>query len=266
MKQCTMDARGGRAVSPNRDQGVDIPRHRLPKHVAIIMDGNNRWAKRQGLNHRAGYRAGIESLSNVMLECARYGIEVLSLFAFSSENWRRPIREVNDLMELFFLSLRSEVEKIHRNGIRLRIIGDIQALSKPIQKRIKHAELLTKHNTRATLIIAANYGGQWDITQAAKQIAHKMQLGVLNPEDVNGTIFQQHLVTAEFAVPDLLIRTGGEYRISNFMLWQLAYTELYFTDVLWPDFTCESLQSALLDYSIRQRRFGRTSEQIVMSE
>lgn len=244
-----------------------IPSNKLPRHITIIMDGNNRWAKRNKLKHIAGgHRAGVQAVRKIIECCRDYKIEVLSLFAFSSENWQRPKAEVNALMELFLLALRREVKKLHKHGIRLKVIGDTSAFSQTLQTSIKKAEQLTADNTRVTLLIAANYGGQWDITQAAQQLAKKVQAGTISPEDITEDALQQHLSTAGIPSPDLLIRTSGEHRISNFMLWQCAYSELYFTDTLWPDFNRDAFHQALLSYASRQRRFGQTSEQVLSHE
>lgn len=234
-----------------------IPAERLPQHIAVIMDGNNRWAKRNKLKHIAsGHRAGIKAV-RVIIECCRdYNIKILSLFAFSSENWGRPENEVNALMELFLLTLRQEVKALHKNGICLKIIGDISAFSPAIQKSVAEAESLTCNNDKITLVIAANYGGQWDIAQSARQLASKVQSGEFTPDQITEEMLQKHLTTGDISPPDLLIRTSGEHRLSNFMLWQSAYTELYFTDTLWPDFNRETFQQAILSYASRQRRFG----------
>ncbi|MCL6416381.1 polyprenyl diphosphate synthase [Aestuariirhabdus sp. Z084] len=234
----------------------------VPRHVAIIMDGNNRWAKKRLLPGIAGHRAGVEAVRRVIEACDKYGIEVLTLFAFSSENWQRPEEEVRGLMGLFLQMLKKETRRLHKNQIRLRVLGDTSAFSDEIQQHIREAEALTADNARVTLAIAANYGGQWDITQAARHLAEQVKQGQLEPEQISAEMFQQHLCTAELPLPDLCIRTGGDHRISNFMLWQFAYSELYFSSALWPDFGHQHLRDALLDYSGRQRRFGMSSEQI----
>ncbi|MBB5322594.1 isoprenyl transferase [Marinobacter oulmenensis] len=233
-----------------------------PRHVAIIMDGNNRWAKAHKLKGVAGHKAGVDSVKAVVETCAREGVEVLTLFAFSSENWRRPKDEVSALMRLFLIALEREVRKLHRNNLRLRMIGDRSAFSPAIQDHMAKAEELTRHNTGMTLVIAANYGGHWDITQATQAVARQVQSGELSPADITEDVIQQHLSIGDLPMPDLLIRTAGEQRISNFLLWHLAYTEFYFSQVYWPDFKAEQMREALLAYSGRKRRFGQTDDQI----
>lgn len=233
-----------------------------PRHVAIIMDGNNRWAKARRLKGVAGHKAGVDAVKSVVETCAREGIEVLTLFAFSSENWRRPKDEVSALMKLFVFALEREVKKLHRNEIRLRIIGDRSAFTPTLQELMANAEQLTRNNTRMTLVIAANYGGHWDIVQATRQVAEKVKEGLLQPSDITDDLIQQHLSIGDLPLPDLMIRTAGEQRISNFMLWHLAYTELYFSPVFWPDFKQDEMHKALQSYAGRQRRFGQTDDQI----
>ncbi|MFT6917069.1 MAG: undecaprenyl diphosphate synthase [Motiliproteus sp.] len=235
---------------------------RLPQHVAIIMDGNNRWAKSRRLPSLAGHKAGVDAVRAVVDGCARYGIESLTLFAFSSENWRRPPTEVAGLMELFMLALKSEVKKLHKNDIRLLVVGDKRHFNKRLQERIADAERLTANNSGLTLNIAANYGGQWDILQAAKTLALQVQQGRLEIDGMTESLFAEQLSLAGQPLPDLCIRTGGEQRISNFLLWQFAYAELYFSSAYWPDFDCTALEAAFEDFSQRQRRFGKTSEQV----
>lgn len=232
------------------------------RHVAIIMDGNNRWARQRGLPGVAGHRAGVEAVRAVVETCARNGVEVLTLFAFSSENWRRPADEVGALMRLFLMALKREVRKLHRNNIRLRIIGDRSRFSDVLREHMDAAELLTRDNTGMTLVVAVNYGGQWDIAQAAQALAAKVLKGELRPEDITPELMQAHVCLGDLPMPDLCIRTGGEQRISNFLLWQFAYTEFYFSDVFWPDFKHEEMKRALEAYSRRQRRFGQTDEQL----
>ncbi len=234
----------------------------IPKHVAIIMDGNGRWAQKRGSPRITGHKAGVETVRSVIQTCADKGIEVLTLFAFSSENWRRPKKEVSLLMSLFLAALQREVKKLHKNGVRLKIIGDVSAFGKKIQEQIKKSEKLTKDNKTLVLNIAANYGGQWDITQAVKSLAEKIESGQLKAEDITSDLISQNLSMSDLPEPDLFIRTGGEQRISNFLIWQLAYSELYFTDTLWPDFDRQAFQNALDSFAGRQRRFGHTSEQI----
>ncbi|MGI9274257.1 MAG: polyprenyl diphosphate synthase [Endozoicomonas sp.] len=239
-----------------------IPLEKLPRHVAIILDGNNRWAKKRRLPGLAGHRAGVNAVRTIVEACGDYGIDVLTLFAFSSENWNRPQKEVDGLMELFLRALRRETKKLKRNNIRLKVIGDISDFSPAIQQHIIEAEQATADDAKVTLIIAANYGGMWDISQATRKIARKVESGELSSDQVNETVIEQHLSTAGLPAPDLLIRTSGEQRISNFLLWQCAYSEFYFTDTLWPDFDRGEFHKALLDYEGRQRRFGKTSEQV----
>ncbi len=230
----------------------------MPQHIAIIMDGNGRWAKRRLMPRVAGHRKGVEALRGVIRACAERGVSHLTVFAFSSENWRRPQEEVTLLMELFMRALENEVARLHENGIRFRVIGDLTGFSERIQALIRDAEALTRNNARLTFTVAANYGGRWDIVQAVKKL---MAEGVA-ADDVNEAALTKYLSMSEVPEPDLFIRTGGEQRISNFLLWQLAYTELYFTDALWPDFDAAALDEAIASYRNRERRFGRTSEQV----
>ncbi len=233
-----------------------------PRHVAIIMDGNNRWAKARRLKGVAGHKAGVDAVKAVVETCARQGVEVLTLFAFSSENWRRPKDEVSALMRLFVIALEREVRKLHRNNIRLRIIGDRSAFNPLLQEHMEKAEALTRNNTAMTLVIAANYGGHWDITQATQAVAEKVRAGELAPSDITDDLIQQHLSIGDLPMPDLMIRTAGEQRISNFLLWHLAYTEFYFSNVFWPDFKAEEMLKALQAYGQRKRRFGQTDDQL----
>lgn len=234
----------------------------IPKHVAIIMDGNGRWAQKKGLPRIAGHKAGVETVRSVIQTCVEKGIEVVTLFAFSSENWRRPKKEVSLLMSLFLVALQREVKKLHKNDVQLKIVGDISAFDNKIQAQIKKSEELTKNNKILVLNIAANYGGQWDITQAVKSLAGKVESGELKAEDITSDLISRNLTMCDLPEPDLFIRTGGEQRISNFLIWQLAYSELYFTDTLWPDFDRQAFEVALDSFAGRQRRFGHTGEQI----
>jgi undecaprenyl diphosphate synthase len=234
----------------------------LPRHVAIVMDGNGRWARQRRLPRTAGHREGVKAVRRSVQTCLEWGIEVLTLFAFSSENWRRPPTEVSTLMELFLVTLRREVRRLHENNVRLRFIGDRSALAPTLQTRMAQAEALTNANTALTLVIAANYGGRWDIWQAARQLVEEVRVGRLPPTALAVEHLQQRLALADLPEPDLFIRTGGEQRISNFLLWQLAYTELYFSDRLWPDFAADDLAQACLAFASRQRRFGQTGEQV----
>lgn len=238
----------------------------IPRHIAIIMDGNGRWAKQRLQPRFMGHRAGVRAVEGIVKHCVASGVEVLSLFAFSSENWRRPGKEVNLLMELFSHALDNQVKRLHKNNIRLNIIGDLSRFSDALQQQIVDATALTAENDGLILNIAANYGGRWDITQSVQQIALKIKSGELQPEQVDESVIASHLVTADLPEPDLFIRTGGEQRISNFLMWQLAYTELYFTDKLWPEFNAQDLDNAIDSFSSRERRFGRTSEQLTGQE
>ena len=231
----------------------------LPSHVAIIMDGNNRWAKRRKLPSAAGHKAGLESVRSVMEACSEYGIETLTLFAFSSENWRRPETEVSALMSLFLNALKREVKKLVKNNIRLRVIGDRHRFSQAIREHIAEAEKLTANNDGCTVVIAADYGGRWDIAQAARSLATQVVANEIQISDITPESIQTTISIGDMPEPDLCIRTGGEHRISNFLLWQMAYTELYFTDTYWPDFDKAEFCKALENYSQRERRFGTTS-------
>lgn len=233
-----------------------------PRHVAIIMDGNGRWASRRRLPRFAGHKAGVETVKEVVRACGENGIEVLTLFAFSSENWRRPQEEVGLLMGLFMTALDQQVRKLHEHNIRLRIIGDRSAFSRTLQQRIEAAEALTGNNSGLNLVIAANYGGRWDVVQATRIIAARVGAGELNADEIDSALMQSLLSLSDLPEPDLFIRTGGEKRVSNFLLWHLAYTELYFTDTLWPDFDRQAFDGALASFATRQRRFGRTGDQV----
>lgn len=234
----------------------------VPRHIAIIMDGNNRWAKKRFLPGIAGHKAGADAVRSVIRACMQQKVEVLTLFAFSSENWQRPPQEVNALMELFLLSLRREVKQLHKHNIRLNVIGEKSAFSDEIQQAIADAEALTSGNTALCLNIAANYGGRWDIVHAARLLAQQVAEGRLTPDQITEDLFNQSVSLCDLPAPDLCIRTAGEQRISNFLLWQFAYTEFYYSPLLWPDFREEALVEAIADYSSRQRRFGKTSEQV----
>jgi len=238
----------------------DIPNVKaVPRHIAIIMDGNGRWAKQRMLPRAAGHRGGVESVRETVKGCVARGVEFLTLFAFSSENWRRPAEEVSMLKKLFIMALEREAEKLHANGIRLRVVGDLAPFGTKIGNLVERAERLTQANEKMTLTIAANYGGRWDLLQAVHRLVEsRPELhGAFSEEQLAGC-----LAMAYAPEPDLFIRTGGEQRISNFLLWQLAYSEFYFTDTLWPDFGAEALDQAIASYQRRERRFGRTSEQL----
>jgi undecaprenyl diphosphate synthase len=234
----------------------------LPRHIAIIMDGNGRWARARLLPRYVGHREGVKSVRRAVEACLDKNIKVLTLFAFSSENWQRPGEEVSLIMDLFVNALKKEVVALNRNGVRLRFIGDRTAFSDNLCALIAAAEEETSGNSDLELVIAANYGGQWDITQAVQMLAGRLASGELQPQDVTQEVLAAEICLSDLPPPDLFIRTGGEQRISNFLLWQLAYTELYFTDVLWPAFDEQQLDEALLWYTNRQRRFGRTGEQV----
>ncbi|HHF2903442.1 TPA: isoprenyl transferase [Vibrio diabolicus] len=234
----------------------------LPKHIAIIMDGNGRWAKSKGKPRVFGHKKGVNAVRKTVAAASKLGIKAMTLFAFSSENWRRPEEEVGLLMELFITVLSSEVKKLHKNNLRLRVIGDTNRFSERLQKKIVEAENLTAGNTGMVINIAANYGGKWDITEAAKTLALKARNGEIRVEDINEQLITEHLTMADLPEVDLLIRTSGECRISNFMLWQMAYAEMYFTPEYWPEFDEDSLVEAVTWFINRERRFGCTGEQI----
>jgi undecaprenyl diphosphate synthase len=241
--------------------GAEI-KQQQPRHIAIVMDGNGRWATQRYLPRSAGHQAGVQAVRKIVEFCSNQGIEVLTLFAFSSENWRRPAQEVSLLMRLFLEALERETHRLHEKNVRLCIIGDREALAPELQQRMSAAEALMAANTGLRLVVATNYGGRWDILQGVKQLARQVETGGLSVKDITESLFEAHLSLAGLPSPDLLIRTGGEHRISNFLLWHLAYAELYFTDTLWPDFDESCMAAALCDFASRQRRFGRTGEQV----
>lgn len=230
----------------------------LPHHIAIVMDGNGRWAAARGEPRPVGHRAGIEPVRKVIRECARLNIEALTLFAFSSENWRRPETEVAAIMGLFMEALDREVAELHANRVRVRIIGNRQRLSVRLQQRIAEAEALTADNDGLKLQVAVSYGGRWDVLEAAKRLAARAASGEIRAADIDEDVFSAELQLSDLPDPDLFIRTGGDHRVSNFLLWNIAYAELYFTDVLWPDFNEAEFQLALEDFAQRERRFGLT--------
>ena len=240
----------------------NTPGNPVPRHIAIIMDGNNRWAKARRLPGLAGHKAGVDCVRSVIQGCIEQGVEALTLFAFSSENWKRPPLEVKGLMELFKLALDRESKKLLKNNIRLRVIGDKTAFSDSLREKIARAEEMTAQCDGLQLNIAANYGGRWDITNAAKQLAQRCVAGELELEAITEDTLGEFISMSDLPAPDLCIRTGGEQRISNFLIWQFAYTELYFSDLFWPDFDKEALSEAIDSYCGRERRFGKTSEQI----
>ncbi|AWQ19917.1 UDP pyrophosphate synthase [Pantoea ananatis] len=243
-------------MSSENHNNTDDQQGTGPRHVAIIMDGNGRWAKNQGKLRISGHKAGVKSVRRAVSFAVSNHLEALTLYAFSSENWSRPAQEVTALMELFVWALDSEVKSLHKHNVRLRIIGDISRFSPRIQERVRRAEALTENNDRLTLNIAANYGGRWDIIEGVKKLAEQVQEGLLRPDQITEESLTSQLCMNQLAPVDLVIRTGGEHRISNFLLWQIAYAEFYFTDVLWPDFDEHVFEGALNAFSLRERRFG----------
>ncbi|HEH9765194.1 TPA: di-trans,poly-cis-decaprenylcistransferase [Pasteurella multocida] len=239
---------------------VELDPNNIPQHVAIIMDGNGRWAQQKGKMRIFGHKNGVKAVREAVSYARKVGIKVLTLYAFSSENWNRPKKEVNALMALFMQALDLEVKKLHKNNIKLNILGDVTGFSASLQNKIHQAEKLTENNTALTLNIAASYGGCWDIVQATKSLAQQVKEGKLAVDEINAQVLQQALVTKEQPQVDLLIRTSGEQRISNFLLWQIAYAELYFSDVLWPDFNEKEFNEAIIAYQQRHRRFGGAEE------
>ncbi len=235
---------------------------KVPKHIAIIMDGNGRWAQLQGKGRVSGHKAGVSSVRSVVTCAREAGIKALTLFAFSSENWQRPEKEVNVLMDLFMYVLTKEVKRLHKNNIRFQVIGDLSRFSEKLQKSIQQSEQLTINNTGMVLSVAANYGGRWDITNAAKKLAELVKNNDISLDEINESSLDQYTCLSQLPALDLLIRTGGDYRISNFLLWQSAYAEFYFTDVLWPDFNEVQFEKALTTFEHRERRFGKTGEQV----
>jgi len=238
----------------------------VPSHIAIIMDGNGRWAHEKKKPRFMGHKRGMDRVRSTVEACVEKNIQALTLFAFSTENWHRPEEEVSYLMDLFLAMMKSEVKKLHKNSVRVRVIGDRGRFSGKLQKAIAAAEELTKNNNGLSLNIAANYGGHMDITEAVRTLAHEALAGRVNPDDITQEMVRKQLALSELPEPDLLIRTGGEKRISNFLLWQLAYCEFYFTDSYWPDFNKELLSKAIDSFSSRQRRFGYTGEQVVAGQ
>lgn len=238
----------------------------IPEHVAIVMDGNGRWAEARGQPRHVGHRAGVSSVRSTIEQCARLGVKVLTLFAFSSENWRRPKSEVNLLMELFLSALQREVKRMRSNDIRLRVIGDISAFPQKLQDRIHASERATAGGKRLILQVAANYGGRWEIVETARKLAQAASDGQIDAADIDEKLFAHATSLGDLPDPDLFIRTGGDLRISNFLLWHCAYTELYFTPVLWPDFDVDELGKAIADFQTRQRRYGRTGAQLTTAD
>lgn len=239
-----------------------IDKQKIPTHVAIIMDGNGRWAKERDKDRLFGHQHGVLSVKEVVEGCGEIGIKYLTLYAFSTENWNRPENEVNGLMELLVATIRKEAESLNNNGVRLWVIGDLDSLPNNCKHELLEACDLTKENTKLNVILALSYSSKWEITQAVKNIAQKVKSNQLQIEDINEEIFAQHLTTKDFPDPELMIRTSGEHRISNFLLYQMAYSELYFTHTHWPDFRKKNLYEAILNFQNRERRFGKISEQL----
>ncbi|HEX3024156.1 MAG TPA: isoprenyl transferase [Chitinophagaceae bacterium] len=246
-------------MQPLREQ---IDKQKLPKHIAIIMDGNGRWAEEKGQGRLYGHYHGVESVRNIVEGCAELGIEYLTLYAFSTENWDRPESEVNGLMSLLVDTISKEVPVLNKNNIRMHAIGNIEMLPTDAQQALAEAIEFTGKNTGLNLIMALSYSSRWEIVNAVKNIGLDVKAGKINPEEIDQNIFQQYLSTSKFPDPELMIRTSGEYRISNFLLYQLAYAELYFTNTRWPDFRKENLFEAIIDFQFRERRFGKTGKQI----
>ena len=238
----------------------------VPEHIAIIMDGNGRWAQQKGEHRIFGHTSGVESVRESLSAAGEIGVKFLTLYAFSTENWNRPKEEVDALMDLLVNSISSEIESLHKNQVKLKAIGNLQNLPLSCQKALKNAIDKTKNNNKVTLILALSYSSRWEITNTISQIAQKVEDNKLTSDEINEELISSYLSTAEFPDPELLIRTSGENRISNFLMWQLAYTELFFTETLWPDFNKESFFEAIVDYQKRDRRFGRTTEQVGINE
>lgn len=239
-----------------------ISSEKIPRHVVIIMDGNGRWASNRNLPRIAGHKAGVDTLREIVKLVASRKITALTVYAFSSENWKRPGTEVSLLMELFMTSLQKEVDDLFKNNVRLRFIGDLSVFPDKLKKLINEAETITKDNSGLQFVVAINYGGRWDITRAVKTIISRVNDGQVSLKEIDENLVSSFISLSDLPEPDLFIRTGGEQRVSNYLLWQLAYTELYFTDCLWPDFGSEELEKALTWYAGRERRFGCTSEQV----
>jgi undecaprenyl diphosphate synthase len=246
----------------SRKEKIDL--NRLPSHIAIIMDGNGRWAKEKGQDRLYGHFHGVESVRDIVEGCAELGIGYLTLYAFSTENWDRPENEVTGLMELLVQTIRKETETLNKNNIRLHVIGDLSMMPDNAINELNESMAITEKNTGLNLVMALSYSSRWEIVNAVKNIAKDVREGTLQPETITQNTFQQYLCTANFPDPELVIRTSGEFRISNFLLYQLAYAELYFTEIRWPDFRKENLYTAILDFQNRERRFGKTSEQVML--
>lgn len=244
------------------DLKESINKNNIPKHVAIIMDGNGRWAKQHGEDRIFGHHEGVNSVREIVEACGEIGVKFLTLYAFSTENWNRPKEEVDALMELLVSTISMETPNLHKKGVKLDVIGDIQSLPESCQKELQESIDLTAQNTTVTLILALSYSSKWEITDAVKKIARRIESGELKSTEITSRLIDENLNTKNFPDPELMIRTSGEHRISNFLLWQLAYAEFYFTDVLWPDFRKNEFYKAIISYQNRERRFGKTSEQI----
>ena len=253
---CALQKKGMQSLK----EQIDL--QRLPRHIAIIMDGNGRWAKEKGQDRLYGHFHGVESVRNIVEGCAELGIEYLTLYAFSTENWDRPQYEVTGLIELLVETIRKETETLNKNNIKLHVIGDVKMLPEYAQKELNESLQITSTNTGLNLVMALSYSSRWELVQAVQHIAEDVKAGKIDPAAITQNTLQQYLVTSNFPDPELMIRTSGEYRISNFLLYQLAYAELYFTNVRWPDFRKENLYEAILDFQRRERRFGKTGDQI----
>jgi undecaprenyl diphosphate synthase len=250
-------------MSDDTDSVEHLATRQWPKHIAVVMDGNGRWASKRHLPRAAGHKAGVNATRKIVENCAKNQIQALTIFAFSSENWNRPEEEVSSLMALFVSTIMAEVKKLHKKNVCVQFIGERGRFSEKLQKSINEAELLTHENTGLHLNIAANYGGRWDIVNACRSIAEQLNDNRLTLQDIDETLFDSFISLHDMPAPDLFIRTGGEQRISNFLLWQLTYSELYFVDTLWPDFSDEDFDAALAWYAGRQRRFGKTGQQLI---
>ena len=242
-----------------------INKDTIPKHVAIIMDGNGRWAKQHGEDRIFGHHEGVNSVREIVEACGEIGVKYLTLYAFSTENWNRPKEEVDALMELLVSTISMETPNLHKKGVKLAVIGDVESLPVSCQKELQESLEITANNDKVTLILALSYSSKWEITEAVKKIALQIERGQLKASEISSKIIEEHLNTTSYPDPELMIRTSGENRISNFLLWQLAYAEFYFTDVLWPDFRKEDFFKAILSYQNRERRFGKTSDQLQKS-
>jgi undecaprenyl diphosphate synthase len=244
------------------DLKQSINKNNIPKHVAIIMDGNGRWAKQQGEDRIFGHHEGVNSVREIVEACGEVGVKYLTLYAFSTENWNRPKEEVDGLMELLVATISMETPKLHEKGVKLEVIGDIESLPISCQNELQESRNITANNTRVTLILALSYSSKWEITNSVKQIAKQVEDGKISASQITQDLIEKHLKTNAWPNPELMIRTSGEHRISNFLLWQLAYAEFYFTDTLWPDFRKNDFFNAIISYQNRERRFGKTSEQL----